>query len=190
MPETQAAVVILFLILAPLAAAGLALMNAGLSRTRNAAHSMMAALCVISVAACVYFVCGLAFAGYTGGMARVLHVAGKPWDWIGNDLWFFRGLPMDSPSARLAPGAPPAFLFAWLGIVSAGLAGVIPLGSGADRWRLGAICGSTALLSGLTFPVFAHWGNTPRRACRWRFPATTRCWFCSDAWWLWWGRWA
>jgi Amt family ammonium transporter len=31
------------------------------------------------------------------------------------------------------------------------------LGSGADRWRLGAVCASTALLSGLTFPVFAHW---------------------------------
>ncbi len=40
-------------------------MNAGLGRTRNAAHSMMAALCVIAVAACAYFVCGRAFQGYS-----------------------------------------------------------------------------------------------------------------------------
>ena len=55
------------------------------------------------------------------------------------------------------PGVTPAFLYVWLGIVSAGLAAMIPLGSGADRWRLGALCASTALLSGLTFPLFAHW---------------------------------
>ena len=153
MSETQAALCIMFLLLAPLAGGGLALMNAGLGRTRNAAHSMMAALCVIAVAACVYFVCGRAFQGYAGGLARVLLVAGKPWDWLGAEPWFFRGLPMDS----FVPGTPPAFLIAWFGIVSVGLASLIPLGSGADRWRLGAVCASTALLSGLTFPLFAHW---------------------------------
>ena len=49
------------------------------------------------------------------------------------------------------------YSIAWFGILAAGLAGLIPLGSGADRWRLGAICASTALLAGLTFPLFAHW---------------------------------
>ena len=56
-----------------------------------------------------------------------------------------------------SPNAPPVFLFAWFGILAAGFAGLIPLGSGADRWRLAAICASTALLGGLTFPLFAHW---------------------------------
>ncbi len=139
--------------LAPLAGAGLALMNAGLGRTRNAAHSMMAALCVIAVAACAYFVCGRAFQGYGGGLAHILTVAGQPWDWLGAEPWFFRGLPMNGAS----PGAPPVFLYAWLGVIAAGLAGLIPLGSGADRWRLGGICASTALLAGLAFPLFAHW---------------------------------
>jgi ammonium transporter, Amt family len=37
------------------------------------------------------------------------------------------------------------------------LAALIPLGSGAERWRLGATCASTALLAGFTFPLFAHW---------------------------------
>jgi Amt family ammonium transporter len=140
--------------LAPLAGAGLALMNAGLGRTRNAAHSMMAALCVIAVAASVYFVCGGAFEGYATGLSHTITVRGKPWDWLGGEPWFFQGLPL---IGSLAPGTPPAFLFAWFGIVAAGIAGLIPLGSGADRWRLGAVCASTALLSGLTFPIFGHW---------------------------------
>ena len=52
----------------------------------------------------------------------------------------------ERPGARVLR---PRFLFAWFGILAAGLAGLIPLGSGADRWRLGAICASTALLAGV-----------------------------------------
>ena len=153
MPETQTIFCVFFLMLAPLAGAGLALMNAGLGRTRNAAHSMMAALCVIAVAAVAYFVCGRALQGYPGGLAHLITIAGQPWDWLGAEPWFFRGVPLNG----VTPGAPPVFLYAWLGVIGAGLAGLIPLGSGADRWRLGAVCASTALLSGLAFPLFAHW---------------------------------
>lgn len=153
MTETQTLICVLFLLLTPLAGGGLALMNAGLGRARNAAHSMMAALCVIAVSACVYFVCGRAFEGYAGGVAYFFTIAGKPWNWIGAEPWFFRGLPLTGA----VQGGAPAYLLAWFGMVSAGLAGLIPLGSGADRWRLGAACASTALLSGMTFPLFAHW---------------------------------
>jgi ammonium transporter, Amt family len=142
-----------FLLLAPLAGAGLALINAGLGRSRNAAHAMMAALSVVSVAACVYFVCGRAFEGYPGGLAHSLILGGKTWNWIGGEAWFFRSLPMNAAGAD----APPSFLFAWFGLLAVGLAGLIPLGSGADRWRLGAVCASTALLAGLVFPLFGHW---------------------------------
>lgn len=153
MSETQMALVFLSLLLAPLAWAGLVIMNAGLGRARNAAHSMMAALCVIGVSACLWFVCGQAFAGYPGSPAYFFNTAGKMWNWIGVGSWFFQGLPLNGS----AQGLPPVFVFAWFGIVSAGLAGLIPPGSGADRWRLGAICASTVVLSGLTFPLFAHW---------------------------------
>src|SRR5262249_3711585 len=50
-----------------------------------------------------------------------------------------------------------ASLAALLGMMSAGLAAIIPLSSGADRWRLGAACASTAIFAGWTFPLFAHW---------------------------------
>jgi Amt family ammonium transporter len=153
--EIQTVACIFFLLLAPLAAAGLAFINAGLGRSRNAAHSMMAALCVLSVAACAWFVCGRALQGYAGGLAHIVTVANKPWDWIGAEPWFFRGLPINAAQDTL--GTPPAFLIAWFGILAAGLAGVIPLGSGADRWRLAAVCASTAILAGVTFPLFAHW---------------------------------
>jgi ammonium transporter, Amt family len=34
---------------------------------------------------------------------------------------------------------------------------LIPVGSGTDRWRLSAACASSALLAGITYPIFAHW---------------------------------
>jgi len=45
----------------------------------------------------------------------------------------------------------------WMQILSVALAAVIPMGGAAERWRLGAMCASTALLAGITYPLFAHW---------------------------------
>jgi Amt family ammonium transporter len=147
-PEIAEALCIVFILLVPFAGAGLALINAGLGRSHSAAHAMLASLCAVAVAALVYFVCGFAFQGFPGLPAHVLSVSGKSWSWIGAGPWFLRGLPVDGSPVALA---------AWLGMLSAGLAALIPLGSGADRWRLGAICASTALLAGFTYPLFAHW---------------------------------
>ncbi len=134
--------------IAPLAAAGLALINAGLGRSRNAAHAMMTSLAAIAVASCAYFVLGHSFYGAAGEPARVAVIGRQTWDWLGAMPPFFIGLP--------AAGSP-AFLSALMGIESVALAALIPLGSGAERWRLGSICASTAVLAGITFPVFAHW---------------------------------
>jgi Amt family ammonium transporter len=150
--EIQTTICIFLLMLAPLAGCGLALINAGLGRSRNAAHSMMAALCIIAITTCAWFVCGWAFEGYPGGLTYSFQAGGRQWYWLGAEPWFFRGF-----LARLASGGSSALLFAWFGVISAGLAGLIPLGSSSDRWRLGAICGSTALFAGVTFPLFGHW---------------------------------
>jgi len=45
----------------------------------------------------------------------------------------------------------------WLQIFTVGLAALIPIGAGLDRWRFSAICASTALFAGITYPLFAHW---------------------------------
>lgn len=108
----------------------------------------MSSLCVLAVAALAYFVCGFAWQGFAGGTAHVASVGGKDWSWIGSLPFFLRHQSLDGSPASLA---------ALLGIFSVGIAALIPLGSGTDRWRLGACCVSTALLAGWTYPLFAHW---------------------------------
>src|ERR1022692_1085295 len=135
-------------LLAPLAAAGLALMNSGLGRSRSAAHAMLAPLCVMAVAALVYFVCGWSWQSFPGRPAHAIAIAGNSWNWIAAEPFFLRGLALDGSPASLA---------AWLQMFSVGIAALIPLGAGSERWRLGASCASTALLAGWTYPLFAHW---------------------------------
>ena len=138
----------MLVLLAPLAAAGLALMNSGLGRSRSAAHAMLAPLCVMAVAALVYFVCGWSWQSFPGRPAHAIAIAGNSWNWIAAEPFFLRGLALDGSPASLA---------AWLQMFSVGIAALIPLGAGSERWRLGASCASTAILAGWTYPLFAHW---------------------------------
>ena len=142
------AVCLVSILLIPLAMAGLAVMNSGLGRSRSAAHVMLASLCAISVAAIVYVVCGFSWDGFAGGPAHVWLLRGKPWNWIAAEPFFFRGIELDGSPASLA---------ALLQLFGVALAALIPLGAAMDRWRLGAICASTAILAGCTYPIFAHW---------------------------------
>lgn len=139
---------VLCMLLIPLSVGGLALVNAGLGRARGAAHTMIASLCILSVAMIAYFVCGFAVQGFVGAPSHVLTVGGKPWDWIAAGPFFFRKFELDGSSASL---------IAVFSMLCAGLAALIPLGAAAERWRLRAMCASTALLAGFTFPLFAHW---------------------------------
>lgn len=146
--DSQTLLCIVALLIAPLACAGLALLNTGLGRARSAAHTMTGALCVMAVAACVYVICGHSWQGFAGDSSRTFLLGGKPWSFIGTVSPFLAGLSFDGS---------PALLAAWMGMIGAGLAGLIPLGSGSERWRLSAVCISTAILAGWTFPLFAHW---------------------------------
>jgi len=82
------------MLLVPLAAAGLALVNCGLGRSRSAAHMMMASLCVLGVSAVVYVAIGFSWQGAAGRPAHLLMIAGKPWNWIAAEPFFLRGLPL------------------------------------------------------------------------------------------------
>jgi Amt family ammonium transporter len=139
---------VFFIALVPLAGASIALINSGLGRSRSAAHSMLASLCVIAVAAIAYFLCGHAWLGYAGRPSHIVNLSGKPWDWLADERFFLRGIQAEGW---------PAILAAWLQMLSVGVAALIPLGAGSDRWRLGASCASTALLAGWTYQLFAHW---------------------------------
>ena len=128
------ALCLVFILLVPFAIAGLALINAGLGRSRSAAHAMTSSVCVICVAMLVYFVWGFALQGYP------LYAAPS-----GTATLFF---------GQLFPGAPSLAIL--LGLFSVALASLIPLGAAADRLRITAVCVSTVVLAGCTYPIFAR----------------------------------
>jgi Amt family ammonium transporter len=123
-------------------------MNAGLSRSRNAAHSMTSSLFVFSVAAIVYAMVGCAWIGYPGRPAHTILIAGRVWTWLGAEPFFLRGF---------TPDASPASLSAVFQIFAVGLVALIPVGAAGERWRLSASCASTAVLAAITYPLFANW---------------------------------
>ena len=130
---------LVFILLIPFAIAGLALINTGLGRSRSAAHAMTTALCVISVAVLVYFICGFAAQGYGNVQPLASQTrAERP--------LFFAGV--------LWGSLPSLGVLFWTSAVA--LASLIPVGAASDRWRLGAACASTALFSAISFPLFGR----------------------------------
>ena len=148
LPEVAAAVCAGLILLMPFGYAGLALMNAGLTRSRSSAHSLMSSLCVAGVAAIAYVVLGFAWQGLPGGPAYALVAGGRAWSWLGAGRFFFAGSDAGALSTPMIGGFS---LFACV------FACLIPLGSGEERWRLRASALSTAFFAAWTFPLFAHW---------------------------------
>jgi ammonium transporter, Amt family len=148
LPPATAALCLCAIFLVPFALAGVVLVNTGLCRSHSAAHTLVASLAALAVAALVFFICGAAWEGYFGAPAHTMMVAGKPWNLIGAGSFFLRDFDFSNIPASLA---------LWLQVLTVGLAALIPIGAGFDRWRLSAVCASTALLAGLTYPLFAHW---------------------------------
>ena len=136
------------ILLVPVAIAGLALMNAGLGRSRNAAHLLVSSLSVFSVAVAAYFLCGFAFQGAPGGPSYFFVAGYKEWSWISAGRFLFRGVALDGSPRSLT------LLFQ---VFCVGLAAIIPLGAGGGRWRMSASALSAALLAGWTYPLYAHW---------------------------------
>jgi len=141
------------MMLIPFAAAGLALIHQGLGRSRSAAHAMLASLCALAVSAIVFVLIGSAWAGSAGAATHSFTLGGVHWDWLGAAPFFARGISFDgSDAAGLGRS-----LVLCLELLAVGLVAIIPLSAGTDRWRLGPICLSSALLGGVIFPIFAHW---------------------------------
>jgi Amt family ammonium transporter len=139
---------LVLILLTPLAAAGLALIHQGLGRSRSAAHAMLATLCTLAIAAIVFILIGSAFAGFAGAASRSFHVAGTEWNWLGREALF---------GQHLTLGGIHRALEMCLEMFAAGLACMIPISSGTDRWRLAPICLASAVFAGLVFPLYTHW---------------------------------
>jgi Amt family ammonium transporter len=141
------------IMLMPLAAAGLGVIHQGLGRSRSAAHAMLATLCAVGISAIVFVLIGCAWAGVAGGSAHSFVAAGKHWDWLGAGAFFPNGMGLDAADAAGLSRA----LTLCLEMFAVGLAAMIPLSAGTDRWRLMPICIASAGLAGILFPLFTHW---------------------------------
>ena len=146
--EAVFALTLALLFLAPLAIAGVALINVGLGRSRSAAQSLLGNLALLAVSVIVFALVGATLAGAPGAAGHSFQLAGKPWNWLGAGPLFLGGLGSASPQAQLT------LLFEFLAVA---LAVMIPWGSGADRFRLTAGCAAAAVLAALVFPLAAHW---------------------------------
>ncbi len=146
--ETEFALALMLLLLAPLAIAGVALINTGLGRSRSAAQSLLGALVIIAVSVIAFAVIGSAFAASSMNADHVIHLVGKPWNWMGRGPLLLSDLAASSGRSQLVT------LFE---LFAASFAAIVPWGSGADRFRLAAATATTALLSVFVFPLLAHW---------------------------------
>jgi Amt family ammonium transporter len=146
-PITDAAfaLCLALLLLAPLAIAGVALINTGLGRCRSAAQALLGNLAIVAVTAIAFALVG---ATWIGGAGHVIQLADRPWNWLGTGSYLVGGLSAASAHAQLA------LLSEFLAVA---LAALIPWGSGADRLRLTAGCALAAVLAATVFPLLAHW---------------------------------
>jgi Amt family ammonium transporter len=152
MTDAAFALALALLLMAPLAIAGVALINTGLGRSRSAAQALLGNLAIVAVTAIVFALIGATVAGSLpgtpGSEGHILHLAGKPWNWLGAGPFLLGGLAAAPAQAQLA------LLFEFLAVA---MAAIIPWGSGADRFRLTAGCAAAAVMAGIVFPLLAHW---------------------------------
>jgi Amt family ammonium transporter len=150
--ESTFALTLALLFLAPLAIAGVALINTGLGRSRSAAQALLGNLAILAVAAIVFALLGATLAGSQPGAAGAaglsFQLAGRSWNWVGTAPFLLNGLGVAPAQAQLA------VLFQFLAVA---LAAMLPWGSGADRWRLSAGCAAAAIIAALVFPLTSHW---------------------------------
>ena len=149
MSDATFALTLGLLLLAPLAIAGVALINTGLGRSRSAAQALLGNLAIVAVAAVVFALVGSAFAGaLPGGAGHTFSLAGKPWNWLGEGPFLLGGMSAAPAKAQLS------LMFEFLAVAMAAL---LPWGSGADRLRLVAGGTIAAVLAAIVFPLAAWW---------------------------------
>jgi len=152
MSDAVFALTLALLLVCPLAPAGVALINAGLGRSRSTAQALLGNLALVAVAAVAFLFVGAAIAGTLpgahAGAGFTFFAGGKPWNWLGAGSFLLRGLESANPTTQLQ------LLFEFLAVAMVVL---IPWGSGADRLRLAGGCLTAAVLAGFVFPLAAHW---------------------------------
>jgi hypothetical protein len=119
MTDSVFALTLALLLLAPLAIAGVALINTGLGRSRSAAQSLLGCLAIVATSAIAFALVGSALAGsLPGGPGHSFHMAGKAWNWLGEGPLLLGGLGAAPAKSQLA------LIFEFLAVCAGGPAAV------------------------------------------------------------------
>jgi len=141
--------------------AGFALVETGLTRAKNAAHTMTMNMMIYPLGMLGFWVCGFAFmfggvgtpgAGTLGTCASLTHeftvnLFGHPFGLIGTHGFFLAGDTYDAGLFCL-------FLFQ---MVFMDTTATIPTGAAAERWRFSAFMIYGCFIGTVMYPVFGNW---------------------------------
>jgi Amt family ammonium transporter len=139
--------------------AGFALVESGLGRAKNAAHTMAMNFMIYPLGMLGFYVCGFAFMfggvgalGTLGGYAGLnneltVTLFGKPFGLIGWNGFLLQGAGYDSAVFTL-------FLFQ---MVFMDTTATIPTGAAAERWKFSAFMIYGCLIGSVMYPIFGNW---------------------------------
>src|SRR5580700_4269800 len=138
---------------------GFALLETGLTRAKNVAHTMGMNLVVYAIGVLGFWAVGFAFQmGGVGALSTlggdgtlshelVIHVAGKELGLLGAKGFFLSG-------AAFTPAVAVIFLFQ---MVFMDTAATIPTGALAERWKFTSFVIFSFVVSTIIYPVYANW---------------------------------
>jgi ammonium transporter, Amt family len=139
--------------------AGFAMVETGLTRAKNASHTMAMNLMIYPMGMLGFYLCGFAFMfggvgslgtlGSYGGLNNELTVTlfGKPFGLIGLNGFLLKDVAYDSSVFAL-------FLFQ---MVFMDTTATIPTGAAAERWKFSAFMIYACLIGSVMYPVFGNW---------------------------------
>jgi ammonium transporter, Amt family len=139
--------------------AGFAMVEAGFTRAKNAAHTMSMNFMIYPIGMLGFWICGYAFqmggvgaVSALGGTAPLNHeltvtLFGHPFGLLGLKGFFLSGGTYDVGVFAL-------FLFQ---MVFMDTAGTIPTGAMAERWKFSAFIVFGFFMSMVVYPIFANW---------------------------------
>jgi ammonium transporter, Amt family len=143
--------------------AGFALVETGLCRAKNSAHTMTMNLMIYPLGMLGFYVCGFAFmfgglgpiatmGGYSGlSHEFTINLFGKPFGLCGLTGFFLNG---KGPGGAYDSAIFALFLFQ---MVFMDTTATIPTGACAERWKFSSFCLYGAFVGAVMYPFFGNW---------------------------------
>ncbi len=139
--------------------AGFAMLETGLTRSKNVAHTMAMNFLVYSIGIVAFWALG--FGLQMGGVGALstfggettlsqeffVNIDGKLSGLFGATGFFLRG-------AQFTPAVAARFLFQAVFMLAGS---IIPTGALAERWKFGSFVAFTAVMASLIYPLYANW---------------------------------